>query len=83
MLMIKWSSPNSFGYVSKCVDSGTTNGLLVSLQKLQEFKTDSHPLLSWYKLRPSVGNSTYQINAILLYLLMSVLCMCVCTCINV
>lgn len=37
-------SPNSFSDVSKRVDSSSANGFFVSLQQLQQLKTDPHPL---------------------------------------
>ena len=77
--------PNGLGNVSKCIDSCSSDGFLVSLQQLQKFKADPHPLLCWHKLCPSVSNSTNQINTVLLYLLMSksqCVCVCVCVCVD-
>ena len=62
--------PNGLGNVTEGVHSGTSNGLLVCLEQLQQLKTDSHPLTSTDVLRTTVCNATNQINAILLDLLM-------------
>ena len=64
-------SPYSLGDVAKGVDCGPPDGLLVSLEKLQQLKADPHPLSRRHKLRPPVCDPTNQIYAILLYLLMS------------
>lgn len=37
-------SPDSLGDVSKGVDSGSADGLLVGLEELQQLKADPHPL---------------------------------------
>mmetsp|Transcript_16350 Transcript_16350/g.54741 ORF Transcript_16350/g.54741 Transcript_16350/m.54741 type:complete len:351 (+) Transcript_16350:350-1402(+) len=63
---------NGFGDVAKSVDSSTTNGLLVRLEHIQEFETDTHPFLGRDKLRSPVCNTTNQIYTILLNFLMSV-----------
>ena len=64
-------SPNGFSNVSKCVDSSSSDSLLVSLEQLKELKTDPHPFLSRHKLSAPVSYPAHQVNAVLLYLLMS------------
>ncbi len=40
----RWHSPNGFGDITKRVDSGSADGFFVSLEQLQQFKTNPHPL---------------------------------------
>lgn len=56
--------------VTESIDSCTPNGFFVSLQQLQKLETYPHPFPSRDKLRPSVSYSPYQVNAVLLDLLM-------------
>lgn len=36
--------PYGFGDVTKCIDSGSADGFLVSLEQLEQFEANSHPL---------------------------------------
>mmetsp|Transcript_14835 Transcript_14835/g.27810 ORF Transcript_14835/g.27810 Transcript_14835/m.27810 type:complete len:260 (+) Transcript_14835:247-1026(+) len=63
---------NGSGDEPECANCSTFNGLLVRLEHLQQFKTDSHPLLCRNKFCSPVGNTSNQINAVLLHFLVSV-----------
>lgn len=57
---------DSFGDVAEGVDGSSTNGLLVGLDQLEQFKADPHPLARGHVLGTTVCDATYQVDAILL-----------------
>ena len=66
--------PNGFSNVAKGVDSSPANGLLVCFEEVQQLKADPHPLSRGDKLCPPVCNAAYEVNAVLLHLLMPKAC---------
>ena len=66
--------PNGFSNVAKGVDSSPANGLLVCFEEVQQLKADPHPLSRGDKLCPPVCNAAYEVNAVLLHLLMPEAC---------
>ena len=51
-------SPNGLGDVTKGVDRGSADGLLVGLEQLQQLKADPHPLPGRYVLCSTIKDTT-------------------------
>ena len=63
--------PNSLCDVTKRVHCRTTDGFLVCLEQLEQFKADTHPFPGADKLRATIGNTPDEVDAVLLYFLVS------------
>mmetsp|Transcript_11968 Transcript_11968/g.18007 ORF Transcript_11968/g.18007 Transcript_11968/m.18007 type:complete len:312 (+) Transcript_11968:864-1799(+) len=70
MKHILWS--NRLGNIPKRRHGGATNRLLVCLEHLEQLETNTHPFLRRNEFSSTIGNTPYQINAILLHLLMPI-----------
>lgn len=62
--------PNRFCDVAKRVDRRSPDRLFVRFEQLQQLETNSHPFSRRHELGASIGNSSDQIDAVLLYFLM-------------
>lgn len=54
--------------VTERVHGGAADGLLVSLEHLQELEANPHPLSSAHVLGPPIRDSTHEIDTVLLHL---------------
>mmetsp|Transcript_21279 Transcript_21279/g.52407 ORF Transcript_21279/g.52407 Transcript_21279/m.52407 type:complete len:375 (-) Transcript_21279:2187-3311(-) len=64
--------PDRLGDVPERVDRRTPDRLLVRLEHVQQLKADPHPLLGRHKLRPAIGDTPHEVDAVLLHLLVPV-----------
>ena len=64
---------DGFGDVAEGVDGGATDRLLVRLEQLQELEADAHPFARRDELGAAVRDSTHQLDAVLLHLLVAIL----------
>src|SRR5205823_5466395 len=64
--------PNGFGDETEGVVGGPTNPFLMCLEHIKELKAYSHPFSSIHTLWPSVGDTTNQVDGVLLHLLMAI-----------
>lgn len=55
--------------ISKGVDRGAPDGLLVRFEQLEQLEADAHPFASRNHLGAALCNATHQLDAVLLHLL--------------